>query len=99
MIFSSTIYSTLKHFHYGMYNVHNKLYSSDIDECYKGLDECEENSTCVDTEGSYTCIIMCPDGYTVDKFNNCTSKIISHTLHAYKYIASQCKTDLQVFDV
>ena len=50
-----------------------------------GLDDCVGNSTCADTEGSYACKIMCPDGYTVDESNNCTSKILLHMLHVYKY--------------
>lgn len=33
-----------------------------IDECARGLDNCDVNATCVDTEGSFSC--TCNSGYT-----------------------------------
>ena len=34
----------------------------DIDECELGMTDCHENSTCVDTFGSYLCI--CNSGFS-----------------------------------
>ena len=36
--------------------------SSDIDECSKGSDDCHDNATCIDTDGSYNC--SCNSGYS-----------------------------------
>ena len=41
------------------------IWYSDLDECANdSLNDCHDNATCSDTEGSYTC--MCKDGYTGD---------------------------------
>ena len=39
--------------------IHNVSYISDIDECLNN--PCENEGTCINTDGSYTCI--CADGY------------------------------------
>ena len=33
----------------------------DIDECAAGMDDCHEEASCMNTDGSYTCI--CNTGY------------------------------------
>ena len=43
----------------------NSLPFSDIDECADdSLNDCHENATCVDNDGSYEC--HCPDGFIGD---------------------------------
>ena len=39
---------------------------TDIDECNRGLGECELNATCINTFGSYDC--MCNTGFTGNGF-------------------------------
>ena len=36
--------------------------SSDINECNEGSDDCHDNATCTDTDGSYNC--TCNPGYS-----------------------------------
>ena len=43
----------------------------DTDECTLDLDNCSEDATCTNTEGSYTC--TCNDGYTGDG-TSCTGE-------------------------
>ena len=43
-----------------MFN-HDFLPFSDVNECELGTIDCDVNSNCTNTEGSYTCI--CHDGY------------------------------------
>ncbi|KAI3730427.1 hypothetical protein L1987_61597 [Smallanthus sonchifolius] len=38
--------------------------SDDIDECARGIHDCEDKAHCVDTQGNYTC--KCPKGYSGD---------------------------------
>ena len=38
--------------------------STDIDECARGLDDCNDNATCTNTPGSYMC--NCFMGFTGD---------------------------------
>ena len=45
----------------------------DIDECTTGLNSCDGNATCTNTNGSYLC--RCFEGYTGDGFD-CESKIL-----------------------
>ena len=42
-----------------------------IDECSTQQDDCHDNATCSDTDGSYTC--SCNDGFTGDGFT-CASE-------------------------
>ena len=44
---------------------------SDIDECARKLDRCQEDASCTNTKGSYNC--SCDAGYSGDGFN-CTGK-------------------------
>ena len=37
------------------------LYSTDIDECTRGTDNCDVNADCINTEGSFQCV--CRAGY------------------------------------
>ena len=46
---------------------------SDVDECEQGLDDCDENSNCVDTFGSFECI--CHVGYIKNE-TQCLSELI-----------------------
>ncbi|MBN3292172.1 TSP1 protein, partial [Polypterus senegalus] len=39
----------------------NGLHCVDVDECFRGLSQCNGNATCVNTLGSYAC--TCPRGY------------------------------------
>ena len=50
--------------------IHTKYCFSDIDECIDGSNDCADNATCSDTEGSYEC--TCDPGFTGDGVN-CTS--------------------------
>ena len=50
----------------------NELHSfqfsySDIDECTRKLDRCQEDASCTNTKGSYNC--SCDAGYSGDGFN------------------------------
>ena len=53
--------------------VHNDSHSlmKDVDECVQNIDDCADNATCSDTEGSYEC--TCDPGFTGDGFN-CTGQ-------------------------
>ena len=37
---------------------YNSFYILDIDECADGTDDCEEGTTCVNTEGGFMCVGM-----------------------------------------
>ena len=54
--------------------------TADIDECDRGIDECDANAECSDTIGNYECI--CRPGYDGDGFN-CTSMFIPCRLYCY----------------
>ena len=45
---------------------------SDIDECEQDLDDCDENSNCVDTIGSFEC--FCHVGY-IKNGTQCISEL------------------------
>ena len=45
-------------------------FHTDIDECQMGLDNCDANADCMDTDGSFTC--LCHHGYSGDGTNCCT---------------------------
>ena len=45
---------------------------ADIDECGLGLDDCDENAICTNTEGCYIC--TCREGYCGDG-RNCTGEL------------------------
>ena len=57
---------------------------TDIDECNRGLGECELNATCINTFGSYDC--MCKSiyrRYVVARFfMSCTNTMISRVDHS-----------------
>ena len=55
----------------------------DINECAKGTDDCHEDSTCTDTDGSYYC--TCEVGFVGDGFN-CTSMLLSLQSLFNKYL-------------
>lgn len=40
------------------------LFDLDVDECATDMDNCAQQATCTDTEGSFTC--TCNTGYTGD---------------------------------
>ena len=46
---------------------------SDINECIRGLDDCTENGTCINTPGSFDCV--CKLKFTGDGYN-CTGTIL-----------------------
>ena len=46
----------------------------DTDECTEGLHKCSDQSTCVNTLGSYKCVSAdCPPGYKTTR-GECTGK-------------------------
>ena len=45
----------------------------DIDECITGLNNCDVNATCTNTNGSYFC--ACFEGYTGDGYS-CECKVL-----------------------
>ena len=45
-------------------NLSENFFISDINECALGMDNCDRNADCTDTEGSFTC--TCELGYTGD---------------------------------
>ena len=47
------------------------FHGSDVDECENETHNCDQNATCTDTDGSFSC--TCNDGYVGDGVN-CTSK-------------------------
>ena len=49
---------------------------ADIDECAEGLDNCDTNADCVNTDGSFLCI--CWEGYEGDG-RTCRGLQPSHT--------------------
>lgn len=46
---------------------------ADVDECSNGMDSCDTNADCVNTEGSYQC--HCRAGYKGNG-THCTSKVV-----------------------
>ena len=51
---------------------HKRYPITDIDECAAGIDGCDENANCTNTDGSYTC--SCLSGYSGDGVT-CVGKI------------------------
>ena len=49
----------------------SQLSQTDVDECALGLDDCHNNSQCVNTPGSFTCV--CGNGFT-GNYPNCCGK-------------------------
>ncbi len=49
---------------------------TDIDECALNQSECLSNSTCVNTDGNYTC--PCDTGFAGDGFTGCDSECCYH---------------------
>ena len=51
------------------------LLSTDIDECERGLDNCDVNADCTNSIGSLSCTCVqgySGDGVTCSEFNHCT---------------------------
>ena len=44
------------------HNILSINFFTDIDECTEGTDDCDDNATCENTIGSFTC--TCNDGYS-----------------------------------
>ena len=55
------------------------IFSTDIDECEEGLDDCHEYATCINTIGSYKC--MCNPGSTGDGVNCIGENMAMYTVH------------------
>ena len=69
----------------GMYNCHqtDSATSTDIDECEKGTDNCDDNAECTNTEGSFEC--TCNTGYE-GSGSNCDGEIMfACSLFFFKY--------------
>ena len=67
---------------------------SDINECNHGVDptdtdDCHDNATCTDSEGSYTC--ACNLGYTGDGFN-CTGRFMRSIEDLECCLFDKCKS-------
>ena len=60
----------------------------DIDECELGFDDCNENATCTDTVGSFSC--TCNPGYSGNGLN-CTSK---HAPTVFLYMCEDVVLDI-----
>ena len=57
--------------------------NTDINECDAGSDDCVDDATCENTDGSFTCI--CPTGFTGDGRDSetgCQGKMIQKLLYA-----------------
>ena len=61
------------------------FYSSDKDECIGNNHNCDPNSTCQNTEGSYKCI--CNEGYTADG-HTCQGRRFNFSV--YSGVATRC---------
>ena len=48
-----------------------------MDECALQVDGCDENSMCVNNNGSYTC--TCNDGFMMSTRFTCEGMLFSHT--------------------
>ena len=51
------------------YYSHLMLSYPDVNECAEGIDDCDQNAECSDTEGSYNC--TCNHGYSGDGVTCC----------------------------
>ena len=62
--------------------------NTDIDECSEGIDDCDINSDCADTDGSFTC--TCREGY-LGNGTFCSSKILFIQCHTwYSVVMEKC---------
>ena len=64
-------------------NCRPKFFISDINECQRHIDDCDEHmySSCNNTIGTYEC--PCDSGYEDDKNGSCVGKKLSHW-HQYR---------------
>ena len=53
---------------------HINILSTELDECQLGLDSCNTNAECIDTEDSYRCI--CSNGFSGDGLSTCDSELL-----------------------
>ena len=53
--------------------------NADVNECSEGVDDCDINSDCADTDGSFSC--TCREGY-LGNGTFCSSKMLSIQSHA-----------------
>ena len=60
------------------------LLTADINECVEGIHDCNQNATCNNTEGSFTC--SCNTGYTGNG-SSCMGKLICNTVQAHCYVS------------
>ena len=63
----------------------------DINEC--GIDDCDVNANCIDSNGSYTC--FCLSGYSGDGIT-CAGKIQVYLVTYYRFRASLFYKPLQI---
>jgi hypothetical protein len=57
--------------HFQLDSPTGNAFSTDIDECVSGADNCDANAACTNTPGGFTC--TCNQGYTGDG-TSCTGK-------------------------
>ncbi len=70
LVTKPTQISSLMFMHYKI------IFFTDIDECALNQSKCLSNSTCVNTEGNYTC--PCDTGFAGDGFTGCESECCYH---------------------
>ena len=75
-----TAVSDISECHEGLKGLSHLVYCtavSDINECYEGSHLCKADQECINNEGSYECVQLCPRGFVRTASGQCQGQLHS----------------------